>query len=391
MVIEVSPLAERRYLFVINSLLPGGAERSLVELLPRLVDRGVTPILVCLYRPEISLEAEVVAGGFDLRLLDELNHLGRLRAIRKIIKSERPNLVHTTLFEADVIGRLAAIGTGVPVMSTLANATYDRARIKVDSNLRPSKVAVVRFIDGFTARHFTAHFHAVSAAVKASSITALHVDDSEVTVVYRGRDSQRLGRRTPERRASTRAKLGLAPDDEMVLTVGRQEFQKGHNHLIRAYIELADQRPRAHLFVAGRAGNATEDLERIVAGSAVADRIHFLGHRGDAADLIAAADVFVFPSLWEGLGGALIEALALEVPIVASDIPALREVVVSGEHGMLVPPSDPGSIREAIERLLDDSGEAMRLTENNRYRFEELFGIEKNSSSLIDLMASVAS
>jgi glycosyltransferase involved in cell wall biosynthesis len=93
------------------------------------------------------------------------------------------------------------------------------------------------------------------------------------------------------------------------------------------------------MVIAGRDGNATNSLQALARELDIVDRVQFLGHRSDVADLMVAADVFVFPSLWEGLGGVLIEALALEVPIVSSDLDATREVLGGkGTSGLLVPP-----------------------------------------------------
>ena len=119
-----------RYLLLINSLAPGGAERSLVELLAPLSERGVSPTVLCLKRSEVGFEQEVIDAGFDLRFVKATRLPGRVLEVRSTIRHERPALVHTTLFDGDIVGRLAAIGTGVPVMTTLANTTYDPVRLE---------------------------------------------------------------------------------------------------------------------------------------------------------------------------------------------------------------------------------------------------------------------
>lgn len=383
--------APKRYLFLIDSLIPGGAERSLVELLPPLVERGIVPILMCLNQREVGFHQEVIDGGFDLRFARARGWLGRVREINSVIRRERPNLLHTTLFEADLIGRLAAIGTGVPVMTTLANTTYDEARIAGDSNLNPRKVGLVRAVDGFTARHLTDHFHAVSEAVKKSAVRHMGLAEEKVTVVRRGRDPVRLGVRSAERTKRAREELGLGGDAEIILSVGRLEYQKGHLHLLRAFASLSEGRPAAQLVVAGREGNTSEQLRSTCTALGIQDRVHFLGHRTDVPELMAAADVFVFPSLWEGLGGVLIEALALEVPIVSSNLDATREVVgEDGSSGLLVPPGDDRALSLEIEKVLGDTDLRSRMTRNARERFESHFLLENQSKELIDLMESVA-
>ncbi|MDH3191049.1 MAG: glycosyltransferase [Acidimicrobiia bacterium] len=378
------------YVFVINSLLPGGAERSLIELLPRLMKTDVRPIVYCLYRPEISIEDEARSLGLDVRHLDATRFVGRVRELRRAIKAEAPSLIHTTLFDSDMVGRLATIGTGVPVVTTLANATYDDDRIRGDANLNPRKVAIVKLLDGFTGRHLTTHFHAVSHAVKASSVAALKLRADDVTVVHRGRDPERLGRRTGERREMVRRKLGIEEGEKLVLTVGRQEHQKGQQFLVQAMASLVDDHPAARLAIAGRPGSATPVLEGLVEELALQDRVMFLGHRSDVADLLVGADVFVFPSLWEGLGGALIEALALEVPIVASDLAALREVVEPGVNGFLVPAGDAQALATGISQALAASTNEERLVTSNRARFEANFELDDCADRMIELLSKVS-
>lgn len=382
---------DRKYLLLINSLLPGGAERSLVELLSPLVASGVSPILVCLGRTEIGIEQEVVDGGFDMRFLKASNLPQKVREVRSIIRAEKPRLLHTTLFDADIVGRLAAVGTRVPVLTTLANTTYDEARIAGDATLSRRKVRMVQAVDAVTARTMTDHFHAVSDAAKVSAVQHLGISPDRVTVVRRGRDPDRLGRRTEERRRVAREHLGIGPDTPLVLTVGRHEYQKGQVHLIEAFAAISSRQPSAVLLVAGREGNASEALHLKAQGAGVTDRIQFLGHRTDIGDLMVAADIFVFPSLWEGLGGVLIEALALEVPIVSSDLAATREVVGGdGSSGILVAPGDAIALASAIESLLADPELRLRTVADSRKRFEAEFLLADRSEDLIELMDRVA-
>ena len=253
------------------------------------------------------------------------------------------------------------------------NTSYGSAR-RADPNVRAWRLQLVRAIDGWSARHLTAHFHAVTAAVKAAAVEALHIRDDQVTVVARGRDQQRLGFATPERRARVRAALGLHRDDEVVVNVGRQEYQKAQRDLLDAFALLAPRRARAVLLIAGREGNASAELARQHARSPVPDRIRFLGHRDDVPDLLAAADVFAFPSLYEGTGGAAIEAMALGLPIVTTDIDAMRE-----------PPRAPGPLADAIAALLDDRARRLAFGTASREIFETRFTLERSTRAMLEL------
>lgn len=378
-----------KYLFVINSFGAGGAERSLVELLPKFVANGVTPVIACLTSKNVGFEQEVRDAGFDVRFLEGRTLVAKARSLRKLVKDIEPNLVYTALFDADIVGRLACIGIDVPVMSNLANTAYDAAR-RDDPNVDVRKLRMVRLIDGFTARRLTDHFHAVSQAVKDSTVETMGVKPERITVVKRGRDEDRLGRAGPERRLRVRRRLGLGDDLELIVTVGRQEYQKGHRHLVDAFAKVVAERPQARLLIAGRHGHASAALEAQIANLGLIEVVKLLGHRSDVADILAASDLFVFPSVYEGLGGALIEALALSLPVVASDIPALREVVVEGENALLVPPAQPVPLSEKILELLGDPARRERFGLRSREIFETEFRADDAANRMLELLAAVA-
>jgi glycosyltransferase involved in cell wall biosynthesis len=372
-----------KVLFVHNGLGTGGAERSLAELLPGLAEAGITPIVACLYRRNEGMERAVLERGFDVRFLRARRTLSRALEIRKLIRRERPDVVHTTIFEANVSGRLAAAGTGAVVVSSLVNTPWGAGRA-LDPNVRRPKVVAAQRIDAFTARHLTDHFHAITHAVRDWAVETLGLRPERITVIERGRDPERLGEPGAGRRAKARGSLGLTPDDEVILAVGRQEYQKGHRYLLEAMPGLLERRPNVVLLVAGRKGNASAELERLLAGLDPA-RVRLLGHRDDVPDLLAAADVFAFPSLYEGLGGSLLEAMALALPIVASDVPAIREVLDGGACGLLVPTASPAELGVAIERLLGDDGLRAGLAERGRARFLERYTLMRSTARMVEL------
>jgi glycosyltransferase involved in cell wall biosynthesis len=373
-----------KVLIVINGLGPGGAERSLAEMLPRLAARAVHLLIACFYHWREGFEAEVASQGFDIRFLEGANFPLRLRDLRRLLAAERPALIHTTLFEADVAGRLAAVGTGIPVLTSLVNTAYDPARLG-DPHVTRYRLAAVRHIDGWTARHLTAHFHAVSQTVKHSAVEALGIPEQRVTVIERGRDPSRLGEPGLERRLRVRRKLGLSPDEPVAVTVGRQEYQKGHRYLLEAMAELSRRRTKLRLLLVGRAGNLSSQLQSQAKAYGLADRVRFLGHREDVPDLLAAADLFVFPSLYEGLGGAVIEAMALGLPIVASDIPVMREVLEVDRNALLVPSASPRALADALEDLLDHPAKARSFGARGRAIFAERFTLDRGVERMTEL------
>jgi glycosyltransferase involved in cell wall biosynthesis len=319
-----------------------------------------------------------------VRFLAGITPIGRVRELRRLIADERPHLVHTTLFESSVAGRLAAVGKPVRIMSSLVNTPYDPVRLQ-DPKIRAGRMRLVRLFDSWTARLLTSHFHAITGAVKDAAVATLGIPADRITVIERGRDPDRLGQPSRERRRRARQSLGLEEDDEVLVNVGRQEYQKGQRYLLEAVPRLLANHPRLVLLIAGRDGHATAELQRTHRELELGGRVRFLGHRSDVPDILAAADVFVFPSLFEGLGGSVIEAMALGLPVVASDIPALREVVADGANARLVSPGSSRALAQAIAGLLDDENQRRGFGERSRAIFEERFTLERSTSRMIAL------
>jgi glycosyltransferase involved in cell wall biosynthesis len=144
----------------------------------------------------------------------------------------------------------------------------------------------------------------------------------------------------------------------VLLNVGRLAPQKGQRYLLRAMGDVVHESPNAQLLLVGE-GHLHEELRALA--DPLGEHVRFLGLRDDVAALLRRSDAFVFPSLWEGVGTALREAMLLGRPIVASDIPAHREFVTHGVDGLLVPPADAEALATAILRLLRDPEEAAAI------------------------------
>jgi glycosyltransferase involved in cell wall biosynthesis len=378
-----------RTLHVINGLGTGGAERSLAEMLPLFVENGITPIVACSHVRTAGVHRQVQGLGIDVHVLDGSNLPRRTLALAKLVRRLDPAVVHTTIFESDLMGRFAATGTGIPVITSLVNTSYDSVRA-LDPNVSRMRLRWARSIDGFTARHLTDWFHAISEAVKAAAIAELCVPEDRVTVIPRGRDAHRIGEPDPGRRRRTREHLGLRDTDELILNVGRQEYQKGQRYLLEAADRVLLARPHARLVIAGREGNATTELRAVHSRLHARDRIWFLGHRDDVPDLLCAADLFVFPSLFEGLGGALIEAMALGVPIVATRLPAVQEVLDEGRNGLLVSPGSASSLADGIAMLLSNATIRNTYAIRERAVFQERYTLDRIGARMVDLFRAVA-
>lgn len=376
-----------RVLAAVDGLWVGGTERSLVEMLPGLEDHGIEVSVACFRRRVEGVEGEVPPER--LHFLSGGGFAGQVRALRSLLAELRPAVLHTALFHANLVGRFAAAGRPVAVLNSLVNTPYEPER-RGDPRIRAWRLRVVQGVDAVTGRLLTDRFHAVSEAAKAAAVRSLGLPADRITVVRRGRDRRRLGAPSAERKRRCRARLDLPDEAPVLVNVGRQEYQKGHALLLRAADRLRRSHPGLRVLIAGREGSATPELERLMDELDLARTVRFLGHREDVPEILAAADAFVFPSLFEGLPGAVIEAMALGLPVVASAIAPLREVIEPGENGLLVPAGSVESLADAVGPLLEDPARREALGRRGRELYEERWTLETSVPRMAELYRSMA-
>ena len=361
-----------KVVYVIDSLAGGGAERSLVEMVPHLVASGVE-LTIALFHDRGDLTVQATSGGADVVHVGGDGMPGHVRSLRQVLRSARPDLVHTTLFDSDIAGRLAARSAGIVVTGSLVNIHYGPESRQ--PGVAAWKQRLVQLADAGTAR-VTPRLHAVSTWVADVMAERLRYPRDRIVVIPRGRDPVRLGRRTPERRAAARAALGVADEEQVILAVGRLEHQKGFDRLLEAMPDVRASHPRAVLRIAGKDGRDSAVLRSSAASHGLDPDAVFLGERTDVPELLCAADLFVLASRREGMPGALLEAMALEVPVLAADLPVVREllgtdadVVADGRawapaisEALAVGPSGP-TWRARFEKEFTTEAQAVRLAE----------------------------
>lgn len=369
-----------RVLYVIDSLAPGGAESSLLALARLYPSRGIDLEVAYLHdRP--GLHAAFESTGVRLTSLAGAGgRSGWIRGARALVRDRRPDLVHTTLFEADVSGRLAGALARVPVVSSIVSVGYGQQEAK-DLGLGRWRVLGAELADIATAR-LVRRFHAVSAHVADVAASRRLIRRSRIDVVPRGRDPEALGIRTPERTARTRAMLGVAAGDRLLVAVARQEYPKGLDVLLRALPLVRATMPAVRLVVAGSEGNQTPLLHRLTHALRLNDNVQYLGPRSDVADILCAADLFVLPTRREGFPGAVLEAMALQAPIVSTAIAPVAEAVVANEHALLVPPDDAEALAAAILETLSHPVAAQQRASAALARFHDCFTIDRAADGM---------
>lgn len=362
-----------KVLHVIDSLEPAGAERSLVAMVPALQSHGVRSAVVH-FGAGPGLADELRVAGTDVVRISARGRWSRIWELSQLVGRVRPDLIHTSLFEADIAGRLAAARWRVPVVSSLVTMQYGTAR-REGEGLPAWKVAAARAMDAATAQ-FVTRFHAITEAAGQHGSGHLRVSRRPIEVIPRGRSDAALGRRSSERRSAVRSSQRWRDDEHVLLAVARQEPQKGLDVLLEAVAQLRRRGLPLRLVLAGRPGSASTRIRRLVDELGLAEVVEQLGVRDDVADLMVGADVLVLPSRWEGLGGVLLEAMALELPIVASDLAPIAEVAPPDEVALLAPPGDAIQLAEAIAASISDPAASAERTARGRARFEARYTIE---------------
>ena len=290
---------------------------------------------------------------------------GTARRIAAVLRGRSFDILHTHGGIAGVYGRWAARLAGTPVVvHTLHGIHYLRYRNPL------LRAAYVR-----QERYFARRSDAVIVVSEADAAAARRrrlVPEDKLRIIRNGIAALPDPRAAVEAAAASGLRQLLPPDGPLVAAVARLHRQKGIIHLIKAAPAILSRFPGARVAVAG-GGPLENELRREIGRLGLEDRFLLLGERSGAAGLISLADVFVLPSLWEGLPLALLEAAALGKPIAATDIDGVREVVRDGETALLVPPADPRRLADAVVRLLEDGDLAARLGARARAEIPGLF------------------
>ena len=356
-----------RVLHLITSLDRGGAENHLLALMTH-ADRAAIEFETAVLCGEGELVPTFRAAGIPVHLLKARSRFDplALRRLVALLRERRFDVVHSHLFRADIYGGLAVGQVGQP---------------------RPFLVSTRHNDDRFFLNPFIGIIHYLLSA-RQDMIIAISDHVAHFTIARGVRHPGRVrrvyhGLRPPDTALQQREgqrireeELRVAPEAFLVGNVGRLAPQKGQRHLIEAMPLLLERVPTAHAVIAG-GGDLEPYLRDLAEELEVDERVHVLGPRQDIPALMHALDVFAMPSIWEGFGLVLLEAMAAARPIVASRTATIPEVVLDNETGLLVPAGDPAALAEALARLAGDPALARRLGEAGRERLQKHFSIDK--------------
>jgi glycosyltransferase involved in cell wall biosynthesis len=348
-----------KVLQLIPTLDRSGAEKQMV-LLAKGLPVGRFRVEVAALTRLGPLKAELDEAGIPVTLIGKRHKVDPMALGRLIrfLSEKRFDVVQTWIYAADTYGRVASRRAKVPVVVTCEMA--------VDLWKGRSELVVDRFLSRWTDR-VVGNSNAV-----VDFYQKIGIPPAKLAMIPSGIADEEPPAVDP---AEVRSSLGLAPDCPLVLFAGRLAEQKGVDTLLASLDVLQHVRPDVRTLIVGEGPLRARLEETARAFQLFQDRkVSFLGHREDVPRLLAAADLLVLPSLYEGLPNVVLEAMRFRKPVVATAAPGTTEVVDDGVTGLLVPLRDPVHLTRAIRRVIEEDGLATRLGDAGRSRVEAEFG-----------------
>ena len=360
----------QRILFIATTTHVGGAEKILSAIAKHLHQDRVN-VAVCSLKSKgpygehleslgIPVYSFEIASDSGLRGL--LSYLLSLPALVRQIRSFRPQIVHAFLFRANLLARIAA---------SLCRVSINISSIRIIENDRPFYF----FLDRLTSCLVTQYL-AVSERVKEVTCKRSHIDAERIRVIRNGIDLSpfaAMGR--GDNHDSSARQFGIGPQSLVCGTVARLHHQKGIRNLIDAFVLLQAEFPNLKLLLVGD-GPERSNLTNQAAALGVSQSVIFAGQKNSPVQYLKLMNIFVLSSLYEGFPNAVLEAMAAHVPVVASDVGGVSELVRHEENGLLVPPGDPSTLAEAIRTLLLNPEKARLMASSAYDRIRKEFSLE---------------
>ncbi len=369
--------------FVNNFAGPGlgGGEVYLLNLIRGCIAAGMRADLVCERDGRLAEEARLLGVSVVPQHFGPARVQAVASAVRRHVRESEPSIVHSGGVMSDLVAARAVQGLPIPLVNTVhvevGAASMDGASY--------AGVALRRLLQRYSWKHAD-RIIAVSHAV-ARSVERLGVETERVSVVHNGIDVSAVRGLA---RIETKLTTALPAAGLLVGCVARLEPVKGVADLVRAAGLLASERPDVSFVVVG-GGSQEALLMSLARDLGVADRIVFTGSVVPSAGILSRCDVAVVPSLSEGLGLVALEAMALGIPVVATRVGGLPEVVEDGVTGRLVPPNDPRAIAGAVAPLLEDPQRRAAMGAAGLERVEREFSVDLMVARHLEIYRDVLS
>jgi glycosyltransferase involved in cell wall biosynthesis len=356
----------------------GGIQQQLVSLL-RAYDREILNPTVCCFGPKREIGGEIEKLGIEIVALNRTRYSkftpGIVRDIYRLIKDRDIHVLRTHKYRANLYGRLAGWLAGVPVVISSEHNIYR------EKEKRLYRRIINKVLSGCTDKVI-----AVSEAVENDMLAYDGISPSKIMVIYNGVDMERF---SPERKYfNIRREFSIDDDSVVVGFIGRLVHNKGLEYLLMAFGQVKQRHHDTKLIIVGD-GSLMQELKGKARDLGIGDSVVFTGLRRDVPDLLASMDVFVMPSVKEGLGNSILEAMVMRKPVVATDVGGIPEIVQNGRTGLVVPPARHSALAEAIMTLITDRRLAAEFGEAAEGFIREGFSIKATAGKWQHLYESL--
>jgi glycosyltransferase EpsF len=375
-----------KVLHLITWLNPGGIERWLLSML-REIDRKRAVTDFCCKGPgvgELAPQAEALGARVYHCPLGPM-HIGFLRSLARIVKTGNYSILHNHLELYSGIGTYVGKKCGIPVITSFHNTGFSPQAIPKLPLLYNLRELYGKLSIRYALKHSALVTGCSQAVLNYINERFPNVSEREKVLYYGVPLPPRV---TEKPRRAFIDGLGLEEDQIIITHVGRFHPQKNHAGLVRIAEKVIDRDKRSQFVLVGD-GPLKGNIEATVRDRNLAGNFTFLGIRGDVEAILAGSDIFFFPSHWEGFGLVVLEAMAAGLPVLASDLPVLREAVSKGETGILWPAHDEEGMAQRILELMADPGQRQIMGEAGRRRVEEHFSLQQSAKRLCEVYESI--
>jgi len=369
--------------------IKGGAERQVYELLKYISRKKFEVELLVLHQREVCEFASwrvcelasLRVGEFNEFTSWRVSALGikRIYSIKgiieglrfaKFLKKERPDILMTYHFGSDIWGTVFGRIAGVPlIISNRRDVGFWRKKIHILAYR-----LINRWVDKIVV---------VSKAVRNAVLKEERAPEEKIEVIYNGVDIERFKVKIDTEQI--KRDLKIPQEAKIIGSVGNLRPIKGHKFLIKAAQRVISHYPEAHFLIIGE-GDLRNSLETLSKDLGINSNIHFLGKRDDVPELLSIMDVCVLPSLSEGLSNTLLEYMAAQKPIIATNVGGNPEVIEDGKNGILIPPQDPIALAEQIIRLFKNPKLSWQLASSAKQTVTERFNLNAQIHLLEDFL-----
>ncbi|MEY8349324.1 glycosyltransferase [Bacillus cereus] len=371
-------MQKKKVMHIINSFSLAGAEKLVFDIASN-INKEKYELYICSIgkSPNSSIEEnikkELVGNSIKVFCLDKKPKGDRIRTLRRLVKIIRNNsidIIHTHCPSPDLYGRVAAKIMGIEdTYTTIHNSA-----------------GYSKFLENLLGR-WTKGYIAISKQVRDYMHEKLLISEDKIHLVFNGIDVDKY-KNIQINKEEYRLKLGLKSDDVVITTIGRVTEQKGHIFLVKAIKKVKEYYPNVRVLIVGNKGLDKVLYKKItdyVELEKLQENVSFLGNREDVPEIMKMSDVFVFPSLYEGFALVSLEAMASSIPIIATDVGSIREIIMPNKNGIIIPSKDVKSIEDNILYMLDNPVIAQSMGREGQKFIIDKFSIKQTTKKLEEI------